>query len=637
MKLFHCENMQHISLLMRFDDAPLVSNLLAESGVFDPCGIASEKKHLPDQQGAAYRRIFDSALSDWDKITDYLALTPAATVNKVIAINKHQLLEIELRLSEIWALCAEHKENKRLLDIQLSSLQHLFSLLNQFKNIDIDLSVMKQTFSLLDVRLGIIPLTYVSRLKEALGIEGYYLSVYHQYGDNAHIVIAGVRKINEDILSLLDSASFQCLHIPEEFHEHPKTVYISLNEKKQQLLQQVDDLEQSWLILKEHYTAEIFRQGELLTLAKPYAILSEKMLRNGQLIQINGWIPDSKISLIQEKLEHDIANPIVVETRKPTPDEYAKTPSYLLRPQWIQPFLKLVTHYGTPGYREFDPSWFFSLSYILMFGIMFGDIGHGACIIGLSLLFKKGLKKQQRPEYFSFFLSIGASSVFFGFLYGSIFSYEHIIPGLWLSPMEHPMLMLKLALIWGASFIILLNIISIYNRLMSLQFKEALFNAKGVSGLLLYIAILWSIIDISQDQFSSLNVWSIMTPLVIIFIYQWIKGSGSAAERFLVSLFEAYDVIIANFSNTLSFLRVAAFALNHSALAIALLTLAAIAEGAGHWAVIIFGNMFILVLEGAIVAIQVLRLEYYEGFSRFFTADGYLFKPMELSPQKLKN
>lgn len=107
-------------------------------------------------------------------------------------------------------------------------------------------------------------------------------------------------------------------------------------------------------------------------------------------------------------------------------------------------------------------------------------------------------------------------------------------------------------------------------------------------------------------------------------------------ERFLVSLFETYDVIIANFSNTLSFLRVAAFALNHSALAFSLLTLASITEGAGHWAIIIFGNIFILILEGAIVAIQVLRLEYYEGFSRFFTADGYLFKPMELSPQKLK-
>ena len=631
MKLFHSESMHYISLFMRFDDAPLVSVMLAESGFFEPAVNDIEEAGLPDRQGTAYRRIFNNTLSRWEKISEYLSIAPSTKVPKIIAINKHQLLEIEIRLAEVWKICTEHKENKRLLHLQLNSLQHLFSLLHHFKNLDIDLSVLKQNFELLDVRLGIIPLAYVSRLKQALGIEGYYLSVYLQQEDNAHVVIAGVKDINTDILSLLDSASFQCLHIPDEFHQHPKTVYATLNDKKQKLLQQLDQIEQSWLMLKEHYQSEITHLGELLTLAKPYAVLSRKMLRNGQLSQINGWVPSSKTALIQSKLEHSIANPLVMESREPRPEEYAKTPSYLLRPRWIQPFLKLVTNYGTPGYREFDPSWFFTLSYIAMFGIMFGDVGHGASIIGLSFFIKK-----HWPQYATFFLSIGASSLFFGFLYGSIFSYEHILPSLWLSPMENPMLMLKLALLWGAAFIIILNIISIYNHLIKSQFNKALFNADGVSGLLLYLSILWGIVDLSRNQFSPLNLWSIIIPLVIIFSTQWIDSKGSMLERFLVSLFKAYDVIIANFSNTLSFLRVAAFALNHGALAFALLTLASITEGVGHWSIIIFGNIFILVLEGAIVAIQVLRLEYYEGFSRFFTADGYLFKPMELSPQKLK-
>lgn len=631
MKLFHSENMQYVSLFMRHDDAHLVSIMLAESGFFEPAITDLEEISLPDRQGTSYRRIFNNTLTHWEKVTDYLTLSPPSKVNRIIAINKHQLRLIETRLSELWKICTAQQENKRLLNIQLNSLQNLFTLLNHFKDLDIDLSVFKQNFQLLDVRLGIIPLAYVSRLKDALGIEGYYLSVYLQQGDSAHIVIAGIKDINTDILSLLDSASFQCLHIPEEFHEHPKTVYATLSKKQQKLLLQIDQLEHSRLMLNEDYGDEINHLGELLTLAKPYAILSQKMLRNGQLTQINGWAPLSKIPFIQSKLEHGIANPVIVEAREPKQDEYAKTPSYLLRPGWLQPFLKLVTNYGTPGYREFDPSWFFTLSYILMFGVMFGDIGHGACIMGLSWFIRK-----KWPEYASFFLSIGLSSLLFGFFYGSIFSYEHLLPGLWMSPMEDPMLMLKLALLWGAAFIILLNIISIYNHLMSMQFKQALLNSTGVSGLLLYIAILWGIFDLSREQFSNLNLLSIITPLMIIFIYHWSKSKGSAAERFLVSLFEAYDVIIANFSNTLSFLRVAAFALNHSALAIALLTLAAVSDGAGHWVIIIFGNIFILFLEGAIVAIQVLRLEYYEGFSRFFIAGGYLFKPMELSPKKLK-
>ncbi len=630
MSLFHSETMRYISLFMRFDDAPMASIVLAESGFFDPSRASSEDERFPDSQGVVYRRIFNNTLSEWGKISQYLSITPVEKINKLITINKHRLLNVESRLNEIWSTCSEHKENKRKLDEELNSLMHLFSLLDHFRNLDIDLSMLQQDFKFLDVRLGIIPLSYISRLKEALGIEGYYLSVYVQEKDSAHVIIAGVKK-NNAIQALLDSASFQSLHVPREFHQHPKTVYSTLAKKKKNILEKISIHEFEWSMLQQRFKQEVLDSGDSLTLAKPYAILSEKMLRKGQLIQINGWVPLSKMPLICDILDKHIANPVIIESREPEPEEHAKTPSYLLRPQWLQPFLKLVTNYGAPGYREFDPSWFFTLSYVLMFGLMFGDAGHGACIVGGSLLTKK-----KWPEYSSFFLAIGLSSMFFGFIYGSVFSYEHILPSLWLSPMEHPMLMLKLALLWGACFIVLLNIVSIYNYLSNSQLKEAIFNSRGITGLLLYTALLWSIFELSREQFSSLNLLSVIIPLMVMFISQWIKSSGPAAERFLVSLFETYDVIIAYFSNTISFLRVAAFALNHSALAIALFTLAATANEAGHWAVIILGNLFILLLEGAIVAIQVLRLEYYEGFSRFFTAEGYLFKPMELSPQKLK-
>ncbi len=630
MSLFHSETMRYISLFMRFDDAPMASVILAESGFFDPSRASYADERLPDRQGIAYGRIFNNTLSQWEKISHYLAIEPVKKVNKLMTVNKHRLLTVESRLNEIWKICSEHKENKRFLEEQLNSLMHLFSLLNHFKDLDIDLSMLQQDFKFLDVRLGIIPLSYISRLKDALGIEGYYLSVYVQEKDSAHVIIAGIKK-NNAIQALLDSASFQSLDVPGEFHQHPKIVCSTLDEKKKNILEKISIHEFEWSLLQQRFKQEIMDSGDSLALAKPYAILSGKMLRKGQLIEINGWAPLSKVSLIGDMLDKHIVNPVIIEARAPEPEEHAKTPSYLLRPQWLQPFLKLVINYGAPGYREFDPSWFFTLSYVLMFGLMFGDVGHGACIVGMSWFINK-----KWPEYASFFMAIGLSSMLFGFIYGSVFSYEHILPGLWLSPMEHPMLMLKLALLLGACFIVLLNIISIYNQLKNSLLKAAIFNSRGITGLLFYMALLWSIFELSREQFSSLNLLSMIIPLIVMFIYQWMKSSGSSAERFLVSLFETYDVIIAYFSNTISFLRVAAFALNHSALAIALFTLAATANEAGHWAVIIIGNLFILLLEGAIVAIQVLRLEYYEGFSRFFTADGYLFKPMQLSPQKLK-
>ena len=88
------------------------------------------------------------------------------------------------------------------------------------------------------------------------------------------------------------------------------------------------------------------------------------------------------------------------------------------------------------------------------------------------------------------------------------------------------------------------------------------------------------------------------------------------------------------FANTLSFIRVAAFSLNHVALALAVFALANGLESVGHWLTITFGNVVIIVLEGGIVAIQALRLMYYEGFSRFFSGDGTPFIPLKLADVK---
>ena len=116
----------------------------------------------------------------------------------------------------------------------------------------------------------------------------------------------------------------------------------------------------------------------------------------------------------------------------------------------------------------------------------------------------------------------------------------------------------------------------------------------------------------------------------------WQSNSESAlAERALIALVEGYEAVMAYISNTLSFLRLAAFSLNHVALAIAIFTLGGMLHATGYWVTVVLGNVFILVLEGGIVAIQAIRLEYYEGFSRFFSGDGRAFQPLALGEARL--
>jgi len=134
----------------------------------------------------------------------------------------------------------------------------------------------------------------------------------------------------------------------------------------------------------------------------------------------------------------------------------------------------------------------------------------------------------------------------------------------------------------------------------------------------------------TQQAVSALALVLVVLPLTVILTFNWQKLQGSMLEKTLVTLIEALDSVINNLSNTLSFLRVAAFSLNHVALATAVFTLAAMMDGVGHWVTVVLGNLFIIVLEGAIVAIQCLRLEYYEGFSRFFQGQGKQFAPLKM-------
>ena len=110
----------------------------------------------------------------------------------------------------------------------------------------------------------------------------------------------------------------------------------------------------------------------------------------------------------------------------------------------------------------------------------------------------------------------------------------------------------------------------------------------------------------------------------------WRESGSSGGERLLVVLIEVLETLMGYFSNTLSFLRVAAFSLNHAALAFAVITVAGLMDVAGHWITLMLGNLVILVLEGGIVLIQVLRLEYYEGFVRFFSGNGRAYRPLRL-------
>ena len=341
---------------------------------------------------------------------------------------------------------------------------------------------------------------------------------------------------------------------------------------------------------------------------------------------MQGWIPADSEKIIKKQLENELQFPFHMKLNNPEIKELESVPS-LLRHSWIfKPFQSLVSNFGIPNYAEVDPTVLFSFSYILMFGMMFGDVGHGAVIALGSLIFWKRF-----PSVTIIAVLAGLSSIGFGFVYGSLFGYEHILTPLWMSPMHDPVLVLLLALVWGAFFLVISNLLAIRNYLVVGLTQQAFYSGKGIAGLLFYLAALFSGYQLMKHgQFGVLEMLSLFLPMAVIMRYQWKQTSAGFFEKALVVLIETLEQIISSVSGTLSFLRVAAFSLNHIALAAAVFSIAAMMGTTGHWITIVLGNIFIIVLEGAIVAIQCLRLEYYEGFSRFFSGKGKAFEPLKL-------
>jgi len=225
----------------------------------------------------------------------------------------------------------------------------------------------------------------------------------------------------------------------------------------------------------------------------------------------------------------------------------------------------------------------------------------------------------------------GVSSMLFGFVFGSVFGVEEWLPALWMAPLHDPILMLKVALVWGILFVIVACLLGIYNRFAVGNVAGAFLAPHGIVNLTFYLGLLaggWGLA--SDGAFGLGPTLAVVGSLLTLAVHQWRHLSGPTSEKIIIVLIETFDTVIVYLSNTLSFLRVSAFSMNHAALALAIFTLADMLGWFGSTLTLILGNLFILVLEGGIVMIQVMRLQYYEGFSRYFSGDGHIFAPLRL-------
>lgn len=351
----------------------------------------------------------------------------------------------------------------------------------------------------------------------------------------------------------------------------------------------------------------------------------------------SAWIPARKEAQFNRLAEKYPSLIIMYET----PEKSLKPPTKLSNNWLFRPFESLVKMYGVPNYNELDPTPFLALTYILCFGYMFGDVGQGIVLLLGGLFTEKKIKPLSALG--GVVARISVASIIFGFLYGSFFGLEDVIPALWLRPMEDTQTLLITAIVIGVIMLLVAYVYGLINKRRMHEVEAEYFGKNGYSGLIIYISLLCLVLVMMHYVPAPKITQGILIALIVIFTIlvflalpmtnliekkrfnQNVKG-----EYYVSSFFEVFEMFLSMLSNTLSFIRVGAFALTHVGMFMAFATIAEMCGGGFAGAVIlIIGNIFILALEGLIDFIQCLRLQFYELFGKYYEGNGTRFVPVK--------
>ncbi|HZD90586.1 MAG TPA: hypothetical protein VE224_10830 [Pseudolabrys sp.] len=329
-----------------------------------------------------------------------------------------------------------------------------------------------------------------------------------------------------------------------------------------------------------------------------------------RLAWITGWTSDVDGKRLRQALDRCAVRYILRLSDAP---EGLSPPLVLSNPGWARAFEVFAQMLGTPGRHESDPSQIVAVIASLIFGFMFGDVGHGAVVLII------GLALRRRYPLTGLMVPGGAVAIVFGVLFGSVFCREDIIPALWMHPLRDPITLLLAGVIAGMGIIaigLVLDAVQMHWR------GEPLHWWGHRAGLVAAYAGLM-IAPLREDGLlvaAAGALWFIFGAALVTHESR-LAALAAAAGEFVE---QALRLLV----NTVSFARIGAFALAHAGLSVAIIEMAQAGGGVGYWLVLIAGNLLVIALEGVVVSIQTTRLLLFEFFIRFLTGGGRAFRPL---------
>jgi V/A-type H+-transporting ATPase subunit I len=358
---------------------------------------------------------------------------------------------------------------------------------------------------------------------------------------------------------------------------------------------------------------------------------------------LTGWIPAADAQSFTEAFEKMPGCSVV--TAKPKEVQGIEPPVRMKSGGARGVLTPLMEMYGTPAYGTADPRIFMLVTYTIFFGMMFGDAGQGLCLAVLGLL----LYKKTKAWLWRVISICGCSAVVFGLIYGSVFGLEDLLPWGGFHPLEsdHIMPVLLAGAALGVVVLLICMVFNIVNALRRGDVHSAFFSPNGLSGAVLYVAVIAAIVCAYTGVANLLVGWYIclfiLLPILLIWfgepLAKLVQGDKNWQPEswgmFIVEgFFDIFEAAISYMSNTMSFLRLGAFAISHAGMMMVVSMLSENMAATGSLIVMIIGNIFVAFLEAALSSIQIIRLEFYEIFGRFYVGGGKEFAPITVQYTK---
>lgn len=550
--------------------------------------------------------------------------------------------QIEQEVKKITELAAE--EHKK-----MEQLQGILNQLEPVADIDLDISALRNPHFLFSM-LGSMPVANMERLQTSLFRVPFVFLPLRQDNQNAVVWLVGAKN-NADILErAARSAYLNPLILPDAYQGTPAAIIKSLKKNIVDSQKIIEAQKSEIAHLRKTYQKQL---QSLLWEVRSSRMLTDAITRYGRLqytYVVVGWAISAGVEDLKQRIKQASKEAMLEAYPAKRDGDNLNVPVYLQHAKALLPFQILVTNYAQPRYGELDPTWLIVVTFPLLYGAMFGDLGQGLvlALLGWLMASRKVKALRSMAGLGGLIIACGLVAAVFGVLYGSVFGFEEGVKPLWMRPTDNIITILEIAI--GAGLVILSIgfLLGIYNAWRMKEWGKMLFDHNGIAGLVLY----WSILGLVGSVTKLLPIPSIvfvvllvLSGIVIMFgeiFKHLVEGhrpliEGGVGTYLIQAFFELFEAMITYLSNSLSYVRVGAFAVAHGGLSSAILILATLVsadKGVGYWIVVLIGNIFIIGFEGLIVGIQTMRLSYYEFFSKFFTGGGARFEPLKLYPTK---